>query len=499
MSRSRQIPVWAVAGCLCAVSSAYAQTSCGSPVGPDVIVGDMQDVTAYGAVGGIAAFSFGTTSCNMGNQIIKWVSTTREHPVIGQNLYRIKNGKFEQLGQSWLKHGFTALTGNVCCTCGGSGGSMLSPGCSDPYTAVRNGSQGNCGPKYAVNANNGFFPYPFTTSNASIGYTAPPAAPATIGRRLQVPVVDGDPAQNAGALYLIDTHYVTRDDAYAGNGLNNLSYRRIQFNSATSISFVSGNPTVRQKAAIEGWKDIDPSVSLIKIDFPETSTVPIPVTTTPFSPSNPEPSVQTHTARFMVGAKVTNLGGGQYQYSYAVMNVNSHRSASSFAIPLPCGVNVSNIEFRDVPYHSGEPHNNTDWAVTTSGNQVKWASTQTFSENQYANAIRWSTTYTMTFVANAAPSTGSGVIELFRPPMAPDTATSLNAPNLPVPGTPCRAEQDGSPGVTPADIAAFVNRWFDSISGGNLNGDFDCNGAVQPADVAQYVTVWSNAVTGGGC
>ena len=46
-------------------------------VGPDVIVGiigqdDGSDITNWGTVGDITAFSFATTSCNRGNQPLNW-------------------------------------------------------------------------------------------------------------------------------------------------------------------------------------------------------------------------------------------------------------------------------------------------------------------------------------------------------------------------------------------------------------------------------------------
>src|SRR5688572_26817241 len=85
--------------------------------GPDVIVGDLPNVsnfTSGGAIGGRRAWSIGTTSCNIGTQELTWNANTNQHPVISQNLYRLANGRFEQIGQAWLKHGFCALQGTVC-------------------------------------------------------------------------------------------------------------------------------------------------------------------------------------------------------------------------------------------------------------------------------------------------------------------------------------------------------------------------------------------------
>jgi len=127
---------------------------------PDVIVGDIHDLAENGTQNGQSAYSFGTTSCNIGNANLSWVASTPDHPVIGSNLYRLKDGRFEMLGMSWLKHGFTALTGSVCNTCTGSGGNHLSPGCSDPYSAWLNGFQSDLAARSEVNAYTGFFPYP---------------------------------------------------------------------------------------------------------------------------------------------------------------------------------------------------------------------------------------------------------------------------------------------------------------------------------------------------
>ena len=81
-------------------------------------LGDLIDPLSYGFANGYYAYSIGTTSCNIGTDVLQWVELTDQHPVIMQNMYRLHEGRFEQVGMSWLKHGFAALTGDICgCTC----------------------------------------------------------------------------------------------------------------------------------------------------------------------------------------------------------------------------------------------------------------------------------------------------------------------------------------------------------------------------------------------
>ena len=91
--------------------------SCGNwSTGPDVIVGNLTDIGHYGAVGTVSAYSIGTDACNFGDTPLVWEEGNNQHPVIAQHMYRYEAGRFEQLGISWLKHGFGALANNTCCT-----------------------------------------------------------------------------------------------------------------------------------------------------------------------------------------------------------------------------------------------------------------------------------------------------------------------------------------------------------------------------------------------
>ncbi len=227
---------------------------------PDVIVGSLYQERRHGQSAGITAFSIGTTSCNIGTCGLSWIDDTAAHPVIAQNMFRYKDGRFEQIGQSWLKHGFFALSETLCSAdCIGTDGTSLGVNCSDPYTAFLNGQQGGLGPKFEVNAATGEFLYPFT-GYGQLG--------DIIFKRLQVHTEDLNPALNPGAAYYVEGQYVTADDAQAGNATNNASYRAITVSGAGTIFDITLQAqTSRGSPAINAWPRNQPGVIVRAVDI----------------------------------------------------------------------------------------------------------------------------------------------------------------------------------------------------------------------------------------
>ena len=358
-------------------------TICDQPGGPDVIVGDIRGTSNYSAVGGIEAFAFGTESCNIGDEELWWYSGTNQKPVIGQSVYRIKDGRFEQLGQGWLKHGFYALSNNFCgCGCAGTDGTVLGVGCSDLYSSGLNGQQSNMGPKFEVNAFTGYYPYPPTNGNNTGD---------GIYKRVQVDISDLDPSQDGGGIYIVEGQYVTPDDSAADNGENNGSWVLADVSGGgTSWNMnIDVHETQRESMAIDAWEIFSgASVSEFHVE---------------------------NEGLLKIGCLVTDLGGGLYEYEYAVQNFNSHRSISSFSVPITSGAQVSEIGFHDVDYHSGSPINGIDWTGSLSGGYVTWECTETYEENEWANAIRWGTAYNFRFRTNVVPQAGTATMGVFRP------------------------------------------------------------------------------------
>lgn len=425
-------------------------TDCGRSVGADVIVGDlngMGNYTSGGPIGGKLAFSVGTTSCNIGTVPLTWFQNTAAHPVIAQNMFRLMNGRFEQIGQSHLKHGFCALQQGLCGACtpvGGGCEQWLGVGCSDPYSASLNGEQGNLGPRNEVNPYTATYPYPFTFRPVF----------DNLSRRLVVNATDLNPANNAGAIYFVEGQYVDDDDAAAGNGLNNASYRRFTPNwnagtgTVTSISF-GANTTQRQKPAIQAWQDNDASVTIVNADAPNDG-------------------------RFFVGYKVTNNGNGTWTYEYAVQNLNSERAARGFSVQVPTPSSATAIGFHDVDYHSFDGYqasfanqvnfDGTDWASSRAGGMLTWQ-TSTFAANPNANALRWGTLYNYRFTSNGAPVARSATISLFK------AGTGGDSVSVSVMGPACVLEGDisGDGVVNFNDLNIVLSGFGGQYNFGHLN------------------------------
>jgi hypothetical protein len=322
-----------------------------------------------------------------------------DHPVIPQNLYRMSGGatndeRFEQIGQSWLKHAFTALTGNVCFTCNGVGGSHLGSGCSDPYSSSLNAQQSGLGSRAWVNPFTGAFPS--TAANHS-GHTH-----TGTSHRVLVAMSDLSTTQNTGATYFAEGQYVTPHEyawcqANPGqcNMYNNVSYRQFSVTGTTSFTFSPVGSTVRMRPGIIAW------------------------TGAMFNQIEPAPGVD---GIGIVGYKVTNPSAGVWHYEYAVYNENLDRAIQSFSVPLGCGITASNLGFHAPPQEPGWANDGTQgnagytgtpWASNQTPTNLAW-NCETFAQNQNANAIRWGTLYNFRFDSNRPPQAANATIGFFK-------------------------------------------------------------------------------------
>ena len=430
---------------LSCTGAAHAQTP---TQGPDVIVGDLPDAQSNApiGIGGVTydAFAVGTTSCNKGNTPLLWFTggTDNRHPAISQNLFRFSSatGRFEQLGQGGLKHGFTALQGSTCTSafgfgCTATGGTTLGVGCSDPYGAGLNNNPGGMGPKWQVNASTGLFPYPYPIL-ASSG-------------PVRVRLSDINSGGLVGNRFFIEGQYVCGDDAAANGGLNkfnNASWREVtisntspgapqpQVPNATDFSIGIIATTHREQPAIYAWQSIDPTVTISTFDVPGDG-------------------------RFILAYKVSGPVAGLYTYEYALHNLNSHRCAGSVVVPLPGTQNaLTGIGFHDVEA-PGEPNflvtpanpASDDWTVSggaANSTSVAWAGptyagtppiytpdpvttfkvlsfTPGTGNDHTANVLRWGTMFNFRFVSELAPGPGAIAVGLWRP--GTGTAFTLNA------------------------------------------------------------------------
>jgi glucose/arabinose dehydrogenase len=377
--------------------------------GPDVIVGDLSGLAQFGSSSGTqVGLAVGTDSCNAGAVPLNWLALpNNDHPVIPQNLYRMSGGasndeRFEQVGQSSVKHAFTALQQNICgFGCSATASTTLGAGCSDPYTASLNsgGGSNSLGSRAWINPFTGAYPRgdSATPPNSHTGHTH--TGPS---HRILVEMSDLNTTLNPGATYYAEAQYVTPHEyawclANPGqcNMYNNASFRKYSVSGTTSFTFSSVGSTVQSKPAISIW------------------------TGATTSQIEPEPGVD---GIGMVAYKVTNPSPGVWHYEYAVYNQNLDRAIQSFSVPVANGLVLSNVGFHAPPQHpawandgttGNAGYSSTPWTPVQGSSSLTWSS-ETLALNPNANAIRWGTLYNFRFDSDRAPQASNATVGFFK-------------------------------------------------------------------------------------
>lgn len=364
--------------CIGAVVVAVGGAQIGS-AGPDVTFCQLYGVQNYGRVAPITAFAGATTSWNeTGTEPLIWFGAPdSRHPKIAQNFYKLENDRLRQVGQSWCKNGFFALDNSQCTTsCIGTGGSSLGLGCTDTYSAFLNAQQaGNTGnsPRYEIDPWTGAWDY-----STSITFTGG-IFDNPITRRLQV--LDAD--MQAGGTYFYESYYVHRDDT---NHMNSAAWVNATVSGGPgswSIGTPPSNVQPNIGFAIDAWAGATQTVIAQEIPVVE---------------------LESPDGRSILAAKAIDLGGGQWRYEYALLNVDMAAQVDAFAVPVPGGANVSGVGMHAVRHHDeptnvvgGTPIDNSAWTFAMVGDAVTWSTT--------SNPLRWGTLNNFWFECDVAPGT----------------------------------------------------------------------------------------------
>ena len=374
--------------------------------GPDIIVGDLPAMVEASPTPNPSDTQVGlgiaTTSCNNGDQPVHFFAIPNtDHSVICENLYRMSGGpdnndRFEQIGESWVKHTFGADQDDDCSfgCIPWPDASQLGVGCSDPYLAQENAMYSLLGSRAWVNPFTGAFP---SNARSHTGHTH-----TATSHRVLVAKSDLDTTQNTGATYYAEAQYDTPQEyawcqAHPGqcNMYNNASYRQFNVTGTTNFTFTPAGETVRMTPATDAWTG---STSVLV---------------------EPEPGID---GRAFVVYKVTNPSAGVWHYEYAIHNQNLDRSVQSFSVPLGNGVNISNIGFHAPPNHPGFPNDGTvgntgfsndPWIQNQMPSAMTW-NCESLAQNPNANAIRFGTLYNFRFDADQPPQSANATVGFFK-------------------------------------------------------------------------------------
>jgi hypothetical protein len=410
--------------------------------GPDIFVGDLPDMVQVGSTGSQVGLGVATTSCNNGDQPVNFHALPEtNHPFFPQNFYRMSGGadnleRFEQIGQAWIKHTFGASEDDLCdlgCSTNNcTPFSQLCPGCADPYLADENGWYDLLGSRAWVNPFTGAFP---NTAADHTGHAHDGAS-----HRIRVNVSDLNTTLNQGATYFAEAQYDTAQEyqwcqAHPGqcNMYNNASYRKFLVSGTTNFTFSPVGVTGRMQPAIMAW------------------------TGATVSQQEPDPG---NDGIWFMGSKVTNPTAGVYHYEYALYNQNLDRSIQSFSVPVAPGVSISNAAFHAPPQEPGWANDGTlnnqgyssqPWTFTQASGSITWNS-ETFAQNQNANAIRYATLYNFRFDADQPPQAASATVGFFKTgsPMMVAIQAPAGGGGTPTPTPTATATPTATPRPTPS-------------------------------------------------
>jgi hypothetical protein len=354
-----------------------------------------------------------------------------QHPLLIWNMYRVhvvpgsnpaQFTRIEQIGRSGVKHAYLTTNGN--CDLPPANSHVLALGCMDTYGTFDNDSDLRQGPRDEIVPALGLW--------GRCGSDHDPNCDGSMGDRLTYGEFENrmvvresqvDPNVNPNVQYWFESWYIVRDDIDIYNTMQTMR---------VTPSFNSGSWPIANTGPTTQGSAIDRFVAR------GTSTA-----------SARSTDINRPEGEGRVAVKVTDLGGGQFRYDYAVMNfdfaeaviitdgsagpdnvslpnnpgqpkVVSNDGFVEFRVPLPAGSSVSLNEFAD-----GDTVAANDWTTSVASDAITW-------NGVAGNQLNWGTLFRFSFVVNVEPTAGAARLRTARA----DTPTFEDVQTLVPAGAP---------------------------------------------------------------
>lgn len=310
-----------------------------------------------------------------------------QHPFLVWNMYRIADGRIEQLGASGVKHAFLTLNFNCTINCGS--GNVLWPGCEDVYGTGTNNSNSNQGPRYDIIPSEGLFFSQGSFFDPNRNGTQTNNSDLFENRLL----VQENDLLVPDAEYFLDAWYVVMADI---NIWNSMGFHSITPNESNGFWSFGPLGPFTNGATIQNWvaeNTSNPNESHVMIEVPSQ---------TP-SATYPDNQPQGH---LRVVARATEVSPGRWRYNYAVQNYDFERNIDQVRIPLPAGAQIFETYF-GAPVVDGVQV--ADWSVEHVGGELIFTAPPATAPN--TNDLSWFSLFNFEVETDATP-TSEGTMTL---------------------------------------------------------------------------------------
>lgn len=310
-----------------------------------------------------------------------------QHPYLVWNLYRIMDGRIEQLAASGAKHAFYTINNSCALNCDGTvpqsyRGQVLWPGCLDVYAAGTNDLAFYQAPRSEVSPSTGLW-------NSCGSYFDPGCTGTQTGNagdwkhRLLVDPQELDHGAD-GAEYFLDAWYVVQYDV---DIWNTMGFRQIHPAPGGHGGYTFSPEPFHEGPPVGRW---------VAEDSPDPMSAHRIITVPSLTPDQPYPDNMPQ-GHLRVLARVEETEVGLWRYRYAVMNFDFDRGIDSFAVSLPPEATLLETWMGGPPDVLSSP-----WTASRGGGQVEFKS-------ETGKILPWFTLYNFELLTDAAPTVEGGV------------------------------------------------------------------------------------------